>query len=813
MPIRVPPSGSPHSKIAFIGEAPGADEIVALQPFVGAAGGQLDRLLSSVGLSRQSVYIDNVVQEKPSNNDIEQFIDLSKKNPFLAEEFLFYKDELRKRLEKTTSSVFVPLGNVSLFALTGIHPGLITSRRGSVYPCTLVEGRKVIPTIHPAAALRNHVFVSMIKADLQRIIFEANFPEIILPNPKLIVQPTFDEAMEYLDRAALAPILSFDVEGTLYINCISFCFDYDEAISIPFTIGRKSYYSLDEETLLWRKIGTILENKKQLHLGQNVNYDTSLIYRLFHIKVTNLWDTMVAQAILYPDYPKNLGFLTRQYTKFNYYKDEGHAFIKGGSIDEIEKFWRYSAMDALVPFVIQPVMLKLLNQQQNIKTFERQNALLAPVQYMQTRGLHVDDKGMRDRAAELTVEINALTAEFQEIAGAVTYKTRGKNAKLKTCIVSPTSNDDLRAYFYGKLGLRERTKKGKVTLDESVLDKLAAEGIKEAQILHQIRALAQKRNFCRVKLDPLDNRLRCSFNVAGTTSGRWSSSKFLFDLCGRNLHNLPKKADIGDSKPFRKFVLSDEGYIIVRVDLSMVENRVVAYIAPDMNMIRAFELGVDLHRKTAALILNKTIEEVTKDERNNVGKPCNHGGNYGMGYRKLSEKYQIPLRDAKIRLARYLEVYPGVNKYHLWATEEVRKTGYLTNCYGRRRLFLDRAEASEDEGGKTIFYYIPQSTCADKINEDGVLFIHNNPELFQPLELLLQIHDEIDFQFPISTPIKTQFKMLKAIKDSLEIPIWWKSTSFVVPAEFSFGFNLFNLTDYTGEWTLSAYTKFIKTLT
>jgi hypothetical protein len=90
---------------------------------------------------------------------------------------------------------------------------------------------------------------------------------------------------------------------------------------------------------------------------------------------------------------------------------------------------------------------------------------------------------------------------------------------------------------------------------------------------------------------------------------------------------------------------------------------------------------------------------------------------------------------------------------------------------------------------KEAYSFIPQSTVADKINREGLLFIHNNEEFFKELELLLQVHDSINFQIPLSTPWEKHAEMLLKIKASLETPVRWKASSFIIPADVEMGLN------------------------
>ncbi|KKK78364.1 hypothetical protein LCGC14_2844290, partial [marine sediment metagenome] len=130
--ILVPPEGPLSAKIAFIGEAPGEVEERYGRPFMpnAPAGGLFDELLRTAGINRIDCYITNVIKERPPNNDIKKFIDTTRATPIISPIGQEYIEKLYKELDKVNANVFVPLGNVAMFVLTGNKD--ILKRRGSV---------------------------------------------------------------------------------------------------------------------------------------------------------------------------------------------------------------------------------------------------------------------------------------------------------------------------------------------------------------------------------------------------------------------------------------------------------------------------------------------------------------------------------------------------------------------------------------------------------------------------------------------------------------------------------------------------------
>ncbi len=825
MPKLVPPTIVPNCKIAFVGQAPGIDEAAFGENFIGAAGKKLTHVLGKAGINRSEVSIYNVMREKPPENNIKPFIDLSGKIPVISETWQRYEDELKGFLEDCPANVIVPLGNEALFALTHISKPLISKRRGSIMSGDLLPGRKLIPTLHPAGLLPGRGDFKdeqYLIQDLKRIKRQSEFPEIKLPPTELIIRPTFLQARDYLAQCKNSKFVAFDIEGTHHISCISFCCETGRAISIPFIEGGKEYFSAHEETILWQDMAEMLEDPKVSKCNQNIYYDMAQLYRLYGIIVSSPAEcTMTAQSILFPDYPKSLAFITIQWTLYPYYKDEGSDFIKGAGTGDIEDFWRYSAMDSIVPFEVFPRMRNKLIAQKNWEVYCNQRLGIHPALFMGTTGLRVDKEGLAAHGEVMLAEADSRLVELQAEVGLIKVPRKRKGEKyIEECLIQPRSSQILQAYFYDQKGHRPITKNKKITMDEDALRKLISRGDEDAREVLAIRQILTLRsNFFRLQdpktghtlLDPADNRLKWSTNIAGTKTARWTGSKWfpegVLENFGRTPQTFPKKADYGSEFPFRRHILSDERKIFCKVDLSQAENRIMAYVAPDRRMQYAFENDLDLYTYVYAMMWDIPYDEVTLEQRNKEGKPVALGANYGMGATKLSMKYGMPYGMAKRNINRYLHTFTGVPAYQQAIIKQLYDNRTLVNCLGRKRHYRDRITSS-GEGGKNLFSWLPSSSVADIINWRGVNKLYYNQDLFPSFELKMQVHDELDFQFPLNLNHHSLFEQLEHIRTSLETPLIWNHKEFVIPAEFSFGFNLWDMKEISyKDWSFETMSK------
>ena len=773
----IPAIGPKEAKIAIVGEAPGANEETEGKPFVGASGRLLQSLMFRAGMTWGDCYVTNVIKERPPKNDIEKFLKITKTRVEHRDTFDQYVALLKEELKEVNPNVVLAVGNVSLYALTG-ETG-ITSWRGSIMESSLIPGLKVIPTIHPAAAIRMYMYQYYIFNDIQRMKEEARFPYIKQKPYVYLTNPRLDEALDYLEECKKSDLVGFDIEvsgfkyGLSEVSCISFSHDYKTSMCIPFTRAGNPRWSLDNEKQLWDTICDILQDEKLRKIAQNKFFDTHFLFRRYGIVTKNCEDTMIAQAILRPDFPKSLDFINSMYTDINYYKADGKEFFGGLGNEEI--FWTYNAKDSIVLSLVWDEMEKELKERDLWKTYRGQNDLVEALVFMSEHGMKLDTEGLVNKSEETKHILEQLEARF--------YNLAGKAFNLR-------SNKQLKEYFYGpkskgNLGLPAYKNKGKPTLDESALIKLSRPlttrpAIEEARILLEHRKLSKLRGtYYEMSYDE-DGRIRSSMNPVGTRFGRLSSSQNIFGT-GANLQNQPYA--------LKEYFLVDEGHVGYEIDLSQAENRIVAYVAPEPKLIEAFEKGIDIHRRTASYIFKKHESEIS-DEPGSApqfgsgeyserfwGKKGNHAFNYDQSANAFSEQMLISRGEAQAIYNAYHNAYAGIKKYHNLIQQQLQENRTLTNLFGRRYTFLDRWDYNLF---KAAYAFIPQSTIADIINQWGIIPLY---EEYPEVVLLNQIHDSIVFEIPVSVPLERHAEIILEISGRLSQPLTWRGRSFTIPCE------------------------------
>lgn len=797
MTLYVGPDGSKSSKIAIVGEQPAKYEVKYGRPFVGPAGRNLDECLRNARIARSQCYLTNVIKEV--DHDLEHYMRITggvNGKAVVYEIGRAYIQQLREELEQTNANIIVALGNTPLYALCD-RVG-ITAWRGSVIESSLLPGRKVIPTLHPANYTDEKVLANpaaylskyLITMDLEKVRRESEYPEIKLEDRKLYIKPSFYDAMSWLAQCKLLAeqgrIVYYDIEltpKTQELSCISFATSPHEVMCIPFVDAQGDYFTPDQEYEIMLSIEELLSNERYPKGGQNIAFDSHFLLRKYGIRSRNIVaDTMVAQHILYPDFGgktyrgKTLEFITAMWTDIPYYKRDGKLWLTG--VGEYDKGWNYNCLDSVACAASYPRQLSELEERGNIESYERQMRLIGPLNYMMEHGIKIDVQGMERAAQRALQEAERLTDEV--------YRETGR-------IFNIASPQQVAQYFYNEKGLQPYLNaKGKSTVDEEALTRIANKGFKEASMILEVRRLQKKAStFLNPENVDSDGRMRCSYNPVGTRFSRISSSSNIFGT-GANLQNVPHDV-LG-------YYVADSGYVIYSMDMSQIEARIVAYVGNITQMKEVYEKGLDIHRQTGSLIFNKSYDAVSGEPGSSTigngtyserdwAKRANHGFNYGFGYKSFSLLYEIPERQAKFIYDGYHAAYPGLRAGY-WKLVEgaLKQDRTLTNLFGRKITFLGKwGEKLLNEA----YSCIPQGTCGDLVNEWGLNFVYYNSDpLFKHVELLTQVHDSISFQIPLSLPLESHAAILIAIKRSLEQSLRYRSEEFVVPVDLVVNANL-----------------------
>jgi DNA polymerase-1 len=247
-------------------------------------------------------------------------------------------------------------------------------------------------------------------------------------------------------------------------------------------------------------------------------------------------------------------------------------------------------------------------------------------------------------------------------------------------------------------------------------------------------------------VNPDTGRVHTSFNQTGTSTGRLSSSN-------PNLQNIPIRTEEG--RRVRRAFVAPEGHVLLAVDYSQVELRILAHYSQDAALMAAFREGQDIHRATAAAVHHIAPEDVTYEQRR-FAKAVNFGLMYGMGAFRLARDSDLTLAEAEEFITRYFERFPGVRTYLDQSRELAAEQGYLETLLGRRRYFpaLDRStgrkvSAQVRQRAEREAINMPiQGTAADIIKIAMIELARALRDGGYKARMILQVHDELVLEVP-----------------------------------------------------------------
>jgi DNA polymerase-1 len=238
-----------------------------------------------------------------------------------------------------------------------------------------------------------------------------------------------------------------------------------------------------------------------------------------------------------------------------------------------------------------------------------------------------------------------------------------------------------------------------------------------------------------------DGRIRTTFQNLVTATGRLSSTE-------PNLQNIPVRTDLGAE--IRKMFVPKEGCVLVDADYSQIELRVLAHIAGDETMQKAFRDGMDIHTVTASQVFGVAPGEVTALQRRHA-KAVNFGIVYGISEFSLSEDIGVSRWEAKAYIDSYLETYHGVRAYMKNVVIDAREKGFTQTLYGRKRYIpeLKSSNFNIRQGAERIALNTPiQGTAADLIKLAMIRVDQALRENYPEAKLILQVHDELIVECP-----------------------------------------------------------------
>ena len=377
--------------------------------------------------------------------------------------------------------------------------------------------------------------------------------------------------------------------------------------------------------------------------------------------------------------------------------------------------------------------------------------LIPVLSLMERKGIKIDVSYFKNYSLELEKELAKIEKAIYEEAGE------------EFNINSPKQLGDI---LFVKMNLPsgKKTKTGYST-DVMVLEDLESYGYDIARLLLDYRKLNKLKT---TYVDTLPNlvdsnsRIHTSFNQIGTATGRLSSSE-------PNLQNIPVKTD--DGIKIREGFVAEEGKVLMSIDYSQVELRVLTSMSKDENLIEAYREEKDLHDLTARRIFNLSdSDDVTREQRT-IAKIINFSIIYGKTAFGLAKELKIPVKDASEYIKKYFEQYPRVTTFEKEVIEFGEEHGYVKTLFGRKRYISgidSKNKTIKAQAERMAVNTVIQGTAAEVLKK-VMLKVYETLKDKDDIALLLQVHDELIFEVEESSVEKYSEILADIMKNTVKL--------------------------------------------
>ncbi|NIM96259.1 MAG: DNA polymerase I [Anaerolineales bacterium] len=512
---------------------------------------------------------------------------------------------------------------------------------------------------------------------------------------------------------------------------------------------------------------TPLTNPKIDKVGHNLKYDYILLARSGLSATPLSFDTMIAEWLCDPG-SRNLGLKDLAWVRLGIEMTKIEELIGRGRTQRsmaevpVAEVAPYAGADARISLSLMPDLQRELDEKEQTGLFQELEMALIPIfAHMEMAGILLDTKFMARFSDELTQRLNEIESQiYDQVGHSFNINSTQQLSNVLFTELQLTPPDRTR-----------RTASGHYSTAATVLETMRKDHPIIELILEQREIGKLKSTYAIALPDQVNDktgRIHTSYNQTGSVTGRIASSD-------PNLQNIPIRTELG--RRIRKGFVASPGNMLLGVDYSQIELRVVAHMADDQAMIKAFQADQDIHTTTAAAIYNVKLDDVTPDMRRQA-KAVNFGLIYGMSPFGLTRSTDLTLAEAEEFVKTYFKQFPGVRGYLDRIRLQAAEYGYVETLLGRRRYFPQlrkggipvtepaRARAEREAVNAPI-----QGTAADIIKLAMLEIPTSLRENNLQAEMLLQVHDELVFECPIDELHETSRIVQKDMQNSFSLKV------------------------------------------
>lgn len=598
-------------------------------------------------------------------------------------------------------------------------------------------------------------------------------PKSIKSHEKVSVDYTcilqMDNLLKWIDKCKKATVIAIDTETDRldYIEAnlvgISISVTENEAAYIPLNHNyEKAPAQLPIDDVL-KALKPILENHQIKKIGHHLKFDAHIFARydifLQGIEFDSMLESYVLNSVASRHDMNSVAkfYLNRDTIKFEEIAGKGVKQLTFNDID-IDTATKYAAEDADITLCLHNYLWRELNKEQSLKVlYEKiEKPLISILFEIEENGVLVDSEMLKEQSNQLSVALSEI--EKQAFAIAETEFNLGSPKQLQEIL-----------YKKLEIPIIKKTPKGQPSTAEDVLQELSHEH-KLPKIILEHRSLSKLRSTYTEKLPQQishrTGRIHTSYHQAVTATGRLSSSN-------PNLQNIPIRTKEG--RRIREAFIAPENNSILAADYSQIELRIMAHLSNDQALLDAFSTGQDIHRSTAAEVLDIHTEKVTSEQRR-WAKAINFGLIYGMSAFGLAKQLGIPRYQAQEYIDLYFKNYPQVQSFMDETKEKARKHGHIETIYGRRLYLPDinsKNGLRRKYAERSAINAPMQGSAADIIKLAMIDVSNWLKSENAPARIIMQVHDELvlEVQSDVISDIRSKIVEIMESTVNLKVPL------------------------------------------
>ena len=475
----------------------------------------------------------------------------------------------------------------------------------------------------------------------------------------------------------------------------------------------------------------IFEDDSILKIGQNIKYDAKVLSR-YGVMVTVFDDTMLLSYALHGGlHNHGMDSLSERYLDHSPIAiktliGSGKSAITFDKV-KIEDAVAYAGEDADITLRLWKIFKQKLHLSKVTKVYETlERPLVSVLAQVERNGIKVDRETLSRMSNAFAQKMAGLEAEIHELAGE------------SFNVGSPKQLGEI---MFDKLGYEggKRGKNGAYATGADILEDLATTHDFPKRVLDWRQLSKLKSTYTDALQDhinPNTGRVHTSYSIAGAVTGRLSSTE-------PNLQNIPIRTE--DGRRIREAFVAENGNVLVSLDYSQIELRILAHIAQIDSLKQAFHDGLDIHAMTASEMFDVPLDEMTSEIRRQA-KAINFGVIYGISGFGLARNLRIPRSEAQGFIDRYFERFPGIKEYMDKTVKFSKDNSYVETLFGRV-IHTPEINAKGPMAGfaKRAAINAPiQGTAADIIRRAMIRVPEAIKDL--PAKMLLQVHDELLFE-------------------------------------------------------------------